>query len=338
MDQPENITESSGKLDIGVKVQANLDPIVNATPQGLSTLFSLLFKGRYTNAARQAALSAAQNFVDAQKILEGKAAFNQESGALVETHAGRNEIRELVREIVQEEEITNLISCTIHAARNIEEGEGNSETNISSEFISRWRNEAKFISEDAAQEIWGKILSEEIQAPNSISIRTLEVIKSVTREEADAFRDACKFVLFGASLVDSTTEGLPVSRSRYAMLKDAGLISNYTPGNYSSAPWLETTINFSDGPVEVYYLRAGKLFIYIEKSKIEKAPSTCIWMLTKAGREMHNIVSRDLQYDLESLAKSLIANNESLSDHMLYTLYTDINKNIIDFDAIKKVF
>ncbi|WP_343498606.1 hypothetical protein [Achromobacter denitrificans] len=105
-------------IDVGVNVQANLDPIVQATPKGLSTLLSLLLGKRYIDARRQATLSAAQNTVDVQKILEGKGTFNQESGALVATPDSNN-IRELVRAVVQEEEITNLINCTINAANDL---------------------------------------------------------------------------------------------------------------------------------------------------------------------------------------------------------------------------
>ncbi|MCY1207127.1 hypothetical protein D9M72_187150 [compost metagenome] len=337
MDQPENSTESGMNIDLGVKVQANLDPIVQATPKGLSTLLSLLFGKRYIDAGRQATLSAAQNAVDAKKIFEGKVTFNQESGALVEA-PGRDDIRELVRAVVQEEEITNLINCTINAANDLSGNQSISEEEVSREFLHRWRNEAKFISEETAQAVWGKILSEEVKTPNSISIRTLDIIKSLTREEAEAFREACKFVIFDQYLLDSTVDGIPIPQESYVLLRDSGLIISYQKGFYTSADWLKTNIAFDSSPTEAYYLRCGNIFIYAEKEKVSTPPSFCYWQLSKAGREMYRIISQELEHDAVALGKALTEKNPELMSHLKHTVYTSVKKGLIDFNIIRSVF
>ncbi|WFC68861.1 DUF2806 domain-containing protein [Achromobacter denitrificans] len=337
MQQSENSAESSMSIDVGVSVQANLDPIVQATPKGLSTLLSLLLGKRYIDARRQATLSAAQNTVDAQKILEGKGTFNQESGALVAT-PDSDDIRELVRAVVQEEEITNLINCTISAANDLSNKQNPDDEEVSKEFLHRWRNEAKFISEETAQAVWGKILSEAIQAPNSISIRTLDVIKSLTREEAEAFREACKFVAFGEYLIDSTVDGTPIPQENYGLLRDAGLIINYQKGVYRTSKWPKTNIGFESGPTEVHYLQVGEVFIYVESGKVGAPPSFPYWQLSKAGREMCRIISRELEYDVAALGKALTIKAPELTSHLKHTVYTNVEKRQIDFNAIRAVF
>lgn len=338
MDQIDKKVESPSSVDIAVKVQANLDPLVNATPKGLSTLFTLIFKNRYTEATRRAALSAAQNHVDGIKIIEGKATFNQETGALVEVFSGPNDIRALVREAIQEEEISNLISCTVHAANNVSEDQNYSDSEVSPEFINRWRNEAKFISEEAAQAIWGRILSEEIAAPNSISIRTLDVIKSLTQEEAKAFREACKFVFFDQYLIDSTVDGNPIPQSSYVMLHDAGLIVRYQKGFYTAAKWVETNIEFDAGPTKAYYLRVGNLFLYVEADKVKEPPSVSYWELTKAGNEMLRMISKETEYEVAKVGEALTAKSPELKSLLKYTIYTNTEKQNINFNLIRPVF
>ncbi|MCE1238632.1 MAG: DUF2806 domain-containing protein [Azonexaceae bacterium] len=329
--------DPSSNVDISVKVQANLDPLVNATPKGLSTLFTLIFRKRYPEAARHAVLSAAQNHVDSLKVLEGKATFNQENGALIEGFNGRTELRELVREALQEEEISNLISCTMHAASNMKD-DAHTGAEVSPEFINRWRNEAKFISEEAAQSIWGRILSEEVSAPSSISIRTLDVIKNLVQEEAEAFREACKFVFFDQYLIDSTVDGNPVPYETYILLQDAGLLVEYRRGNYTSTKWPETNIGFETGPTKAYYLRVGNLFMYVEAEKLKEPPSVCYWQLTKAGKEMLRVISKEMEYDATALGEALAAKLPELKGELRYAIYTDTQKQQIDFGTIRPVF
>jgi hypothetical protein len=338
MNNSENAEKTSPNVDVAIKVQANLDPLVNATPKGLSTLFNLLFKKRYREAARQAELSAAQNQVDAQKILEGRATFSEESGALIEISSGKNEMRDLVREAIQEDEITNLINCAVKAANNMNDI-SNVEVNISQEFVNRWRNEAKFISEEAAQTIWGRILAEEVGAPNSISIRTLNVIKDLTREEAEVFREACKFVFFGEYLLDSTVEGIPISQRSYIMLKDAGLIVDYQKAYYTSTKWLETTISFDkNNPTKAFYLRVGQLFIYVEADQVKAPPSTNYWKLTKAGIEMCRIISKEIECDVIAVGKALTEKIPDLRNLVKYTIYTNVEEKEIDLNKVQPIF
>ncbi len=338
MDHLKDATEPSTNMDLCVKLEANLNPLVNATPNALSTLFTLVFGKKYTNAARQSILNAAQNQVDARRILEGKAFFDSESEGVVQGSAEHNEIRKMVQEIIQEEEITNLISCTVHAANSTKDQFNGDESGVSTEFLNRWRNEAKFIAEETAQAIWGRILSAEIKSPNSVSIRTLEVLKCLTREEAEAFREACRFVFFDEYLLDSTVDGNPVAQSSYVMMKDAGLITNYQKGFYTSCKWPETSIAFDGTFTEAYFLKVGNLFLYAEKALVKEPPSTSYWTLTKAGVEMCRIISKEIDYDITTLGVALTAKNPQLINHLKYTNYTNTKKSEIDIKSAKNVF
>ena len=49
-------------------------------------------------------------------------------------------------------------------------------------------------SNDVLQELWSKILANEIQHPQSCSLRTLDIVKNMTAKEANSFEKLCKYV------------------------------------------------------------------------------------------------------------------------------------------------
>lgn len=336
MNHQEGTSESVTNLDIGVKLEANLNPIVNATPRALSTFFNLVFNKRYAEAARKTLLANAQNQVDAQKIINGIAAYDCKSGDLVESVKDHGEIRKLVREAIQEEEISNLISCTVHAASTERASNGTGE--VSPEFLNRWRNEAKLMSDDDAQAMWGRILSEEVAVPSTISLRTLDVIKNLSREEAECFQKACEFIFFGQYLIASKTLGNPLPDQSYERLKDAGLIVSYQKGFNTSTQWPESLFSPKSGPLQVYFLQVAKLCMHVEKALVQEPPTVSYWVLTKAGREMHRIVSRDIKSDPTVVGNALGDYNPKIKHLLKWTEYTDTEKFEIDYEKIKTVF
>lgn len=340
MNNPDKKSELQPQIDIGLKLEANLNPIVNATPKALSTLLRLILGDRYSTASRLTMLSEAQNRVDVQRILEGKTTFNQESGSLVESSSTASNssqgLRELIRDTLQEEEITNLISCIANAAVHIKDDKA-IDTQTSPEFLSRWRNEAKFISEETAQTIWGRILSEEVNSPNSISIRTLDVIKSMTRAEAETFREACQFVFFDEYLLDSRSKESPEAKKRYALLADAGLVTPFG-AMLTYANWPETTISFKNKSTKAYFLRVGKLFIYVDMDQTKEPPRFNYLTLTNAGKEMWRIISKEIEYDAMKISTAYTAEIPEIRSALKYTTFTNVEKNELDLNSIKPVF
>lgn len=92
--------------------------------------------------------------------------------------------------------------------------------NVSDDPVSDdWRRkfflEAENICDADMQELWGRVLAGEVAKPGSFSLRTLNVLKSLSREEAELFRLAC-------SLANDTGE-IIVQRTKRHLLGDYGL-------------------------------------------------------------------------------------------------------------------
>lgn len=58
---------------------------------------------------------------------------------------------------------------------------------VSPDWFARWRREAQGIGDQSLQNIWGRILAEEVKRPQSVSLKTLDVLKNVTATDAELF-------------------------------------------------------------------------------------------------------------------------------------------------------
>ena len=88
------------------------------------------------------------------------------------------------------------------------------------------------------QELWARILAGEIKQPNSFSLRTLETLKNISKEEAELYVKVSKFLFYSIN-------------SDYCLFKNIPLLEKYN-------------IKFSD----ILKLMDAGLFVSIEKLAI----------------------------------------------------------------------
>lgn len=78
--------------------------------------------------------------------------------------------------------------------------------------------------------------------------------------------------------------------------------------------------------------------IFTEIDKTDSEPPTfSYWELTKAGKEMHRIISGEIKEDIQRLSKALHKNNEKTIKKLSHTTYTDIQKSEINLDLTQEV-
>ncbi|WP_081322828.1 DUF2806 domain-containing protein [Pseudomonas parafulva] len=331
----DEINASDVKVD--VSVHADFQPILESAPSGFKRVFQLLFGGRHAKMDRQSRLIEAQTHVDVQKILRGEVQYDPSSNDFV--HVDSSVVANFIRQEMSDEESNNLLNCSMHAALTLnsvspdtDRADGGDE-DISRDFVLRWRNEARFISEETAQAIWGRILAEETQRPGSISSRSLDVVKNLSKDEALTFKRACCFVAFDTHLLDNT-KGDPLSPVDFTTLRDAGLIASYSQGIYTGSPWPESNLENSDSSTSaVYFLKINGHFIYTFKSDLPspKAPSFTYWELTKAAKELYQIIKKDIEFDAPQIAKA-IKQDESFKTY--YMKYVDQQNDIVDHHSV----
>lgn len=63
-----------------------------------------------------------------------------------------------------------------------------SDEQASSTFYNRWRKEVEVIDDEKLRDLWSSILAEEIARPKSVSLRTLDVVRNLSFEDAQIFQ------------------------------------------------------------------------------------------------------------------------------------------------------
>jgi len=66
---------------------------------------------------------------------------------------------------------------------------------IDPDWLNRFFNSVEDISNEQMQYLWGKILAGEIKKPNTFSMRTLNLLKNLTQNEADLFKRISPYIL-----------------------------------------------------------------------------------------------------------------------------------------------
>lgn len=108
------------------------------------------------------------------------------------------------------------VSCT---SANPEEPIGEGQT--SKTWEAAFWNYARGIRDEEAMQQWGRLLAEEIKQPGKISIRTLEILRSLSSRSAKNFRELSQYA-FSSILVPWSDKNLPININAY----DVGLLAS----------------------------------------------------------------------------------------------------------------
>ncbi len=157
---------------------------------------------------------------------------------------------------------------------------------VDKDWMSRFLNYAADISNEEMQFVWSKILAGEVKQPGSFSLRTLDVIRSISKTEAAIFQKMVPLIISDdGSLFVSAEESI---NRKYGLfygeimrLDECGLIiSNGT-----------VVLNFTIENNDKYRLYNKSLFAIMEgktKSKVEG--SFGLFSLTASGQELYKIL------------------------------------------------
>lgn len=123
-------------------------------------------------------------------------------------------------------------SAVAHAAAELAGAAQVAETPVDPDWMTRYFRTVQDISRDDAQLVFGKILAGEIKEPGSFSVRTIDLLASLSQEEGQTFNKLCSFVWLRdgspfaiISSVGGVQEAFVPNFSELRHLSDIGLIS-----------------------------------------------------------------------------------------------------------------
>lgn len=153
---------------------------------------------------REELLMIAQAERDAELIRRGERlpsfvrnAGHSQGDSAEEVNFGQLVSATVVADAVRKE--ANVARALLHAeeALGADTQEPPSES-VDDDWLFRWRDSASHVSSEELQNLWGRVLAGEVKSPGSFSLRTLDFLKSISRQEAEAISVLSRFIIGNA--------------------------------------------------------------------------------------------------------------------------------------------
>ena len=119
--------------------------------------------------------------------------------------------------------LNNTKSVIEKAESHLQKEEPVSNEPLNTDWINRFFNIVEDISDETLHDIWGRILAGEIRSPNSYSLRTLERLRNITKEEAELFVKAAQYYIANSFIC---TAKIFLSLNETLLLGEIGLINS----------------------------------------------------------------------------------------------------------------
>lgn len=198
-------------MEINIKVPA-IEKLLEATVSGIGTIGGpMLARWRArteANALRikaQGQAAAVRLIADAQA--EARKSFDIDTSSVQGELGIRNEIE--ARLSFQEEKRQSNIKAVVGmAAEEVGEKEV-PDQEIDHDWTARFFADVQDVSSEQMQQIWAKILAGEVEKPGRTSLRTLSILKDMTRKDAELFAHVAQFIIRDFIFHDESTESIP---------------------------------------------------------------------------------------------------------------------------------
>ena len=179
-----------------------IDKLIDVIAQGIGGLAKpwMIRRVARAEAERVKILATAQSEIARQELLlrSGDSAENsgaQERGDHVDLELARTDRRIEQRVMYRETRRQhNLEAVALGAADAMKEEEGEVSTApVDEDWVARFFEAAQEVSNQELQQIWSRLLAREVRRPGNVSLRTLEVLRNLTPEEARLFDDSRRY-------------------------------------------------------------------------------------------------------------------------------------------------
>lgn len=214
----------------------------------------------------------------------------------------------------ESKKLENTSKIIQNTANILKDKESVSSDPVDNDWLTRFFRIAEDVTNEDMQNLWSKILADEIEKPNSYSLRTLELLKDLSCDEAKLFT---KFVSLCFSFPND---------GKLRSLNDRNFLRNY--GISLEDMILLEELNLVSSSLSFKIEPSTKFpFIYCDKlilieNKSNSSNSFWVYSLTTIGQEISSII--DKKFEL-SYAKLLSESFKSSSDISAYIVDIDMN-------------
>ena len=209
----------------------------------------------------------------------------------------------------RQKNIDNVIEVAMHTL--------DSEKQISSDpvnpdWATRFFDIAQDISDEQMQDLWGRILAGEVKQPHSYSLRTLEALKNISKEEAQLFEKISQYVLYDQVYYiyhesADKNDGKEVKYPEIARLVEMGFVQ---PGSMVT----QNYYNHNNEQPMHHLFYDNRYIAFIEMPNGLEQMSFPIYPLTKVGEELYRLISPEPNIGyFENVLHSILKENKHIS-------------------------
>ncbi|SNR73391.1 Protein of unknown function [Methylobacillus rhizosphaerae] len=156
---------------------------------------------------------------------------------------------------------------------------------VESDWMYSWREKTKGISSEEMQRLWGNVLAGEIVRPGTYSLRTLELLKNISKDEAEVIVQMAPFVFDNSILqgCDDTLKEFGLDTDKLLLLQEIGVLVGVDS--------IGLTINYGsrDENKFVNGMKFGNKFIVVRDSDPKKTLTLSVISLTRQGIEIMSL-------------------------------------------------
>jgi hypothetical protein len=297
-------------------------------------------EGRVNNELkREELLTIAQAEQDAAKIRRGEATFLPAKAARLalpepsdpQVLLGNLDVAEALSAAAADSAVSdtirrdaNVTKALLHAEESLEQDpQEPPKANVDEDWLFRWRDSAGEVSSEELQDLWGRVLAGELKSPGSYSLRTLEFLRCISQEEAQAISNVSRFVIGNVIYRDKDLlEAKGLSFGMLLYMQQIGVMA----GVEALGLTLTLKSNITGKYQNVMKCNSKVLVITGDDPQLEV--TLPVYQLTTIGQQVATLGSfkPDIEY-LEKIAEKLKEQKASV----LLADYIDVSANEIKY-------
>lgn len=218
------------------------------------------------------------------------------------------------------------------ASTQFVEGEDISKENVDTDWSTRFFNIVEDISNEEMQNLWGRILAGEVKRPNSFSLRTLELLKNLSKNEAEIFTKFSQLKLSSNQNAyilnnDKVFNKFNITFNDRLLMSELGLINND-----NNLVFKIKATDFQPKNTGIEY--GNYMMIAIRKPNTPELKFPII-AFTKIGNELSSLISQNFNLDYLKELCSSINNPEIEYVYGLKMKHADGNHKILNPQKIE---
>jgi len=203
----------------------------------------------------------------------------------------------------------NIENVTAYAAEELKNEQPVTDEPVDDDWTSRFFRIVEDISNEEMQALWGRILAGEIKQPKSYSLRTLELIRNLSKNEADIFMKVANFAvksgktnyIFKGKDEKILSEKFSINYGEIALLTEVGLIQ---PGAFVNHQILQQ----QNESQRVF--TSGNIIIIVKVKANTPNILIPVYVFSNSGNELIKLIKSNPPFEyLTSVANSIKSEN-----------------------------